>query len=163
MDISNAQLNRRLTERRNTTMLNITRLVITVFTATILFWSTCVSATISEDAMQNAIKNGATIFASTSLGSRGNSCMTCHRAGGRSEGMLPNGKPIPSLIGAAATFPHYNKRAGQVITLDMQINSCIKNALLGKQLPYNSNKMINLVSYLTSLSQGKKITIQGAH
>ncbi|RBL99013.1 hypothetical protein C3R74_12065 [Acidithiobacillus ferridurans] len=73
--------------------------------------------------------------------------------------MLPNGKSIPSLIGAAATFPHYNKRAGRVITLDMQVNSCIKNALLGKALPYDSKKMVALVSYLTSLSQGKKIDV----
>ena len=135
------------------------RFLISTLSASALLWCVTVSAETSINAMQNAIKNGSTLFASTSLGSRGNSCMTCHRGGGRSEGILPNGKSIPSLIGAAATFPHYNKRAGQVITLDMQVNSCIKNALLGKQLPYNSNKMIALVSYLTSLSQGKKINL----
>ena len=39
------------------------------------------------------------------------------------------------------------------------MQNAIKNALLGKQLPYNSKKMVALVSYLTSLSQGKKINI----
>ena len=135
------------------------RFFVSILSASALFSCVTASAEPSTNAMQNAIKNGATLFASTSLGSRGNSCMTCHRGGGRSKGMLPNGKSIPSLIGAAATFPHYNKRAGHVITLDMQVDSCIKNALMGKQLPYNSTKMVALVSYLTSLSQGSKINI----
>ena len=135
------------------------RFIVNLLSTSALLWCATASAETSTSAMQNAIKYGSTLFASTSLGSRGNSCMTCHRGGGRSEGMLPNGKSIPSLIGAAATFPHYNKRAGRVITLDMQVNSCIKNALLGKALPYDSKKMVALVSYLTSLSQGKKIDV----
>ncbi|MDA8113695.1 MAG: hypothetical protein M0Z43_03065 [Acidithiobacillus sp.] len=137
------------------------RFFVSILSASALFSCVTASAEPSTNAMQNAIKSGSTLFASTSLGRRGNSCMTCHRGGGRSEGILPNGKSIPSLIGAAATFPHYNKRSGRVITMDMQINSCIKNALLGEQLPYDSRRMVDLVSYLTSLSQGKKINVAG--
>ncbi|MBU2849526.1 hypothetical protein HF929_00145 [Acidithiobacillus ferrivorans] len=75
--------------------------------------------------------------------------------------MLPNGKKIPSLLGAAATFPKYNKRAGKVITLEMQVNSCIANGLGGMPLSSSGPKMVALVSYLTSLSQGKPVNIQG--
>ncbi|WP_035192128.1 hypothetical protein [Acidithiobacillus ferrivorans] len=115
----------------------------------------------AEQPMQAAIHEGDQLFAAASLGTKGNSCMTCHRGAGRVEGMLPNGKKIPSLLGAAATFPKYNKRAGKVITLEMQVNSCIANGLGGMPLSSSGPKMVALVSYLTSLSQGKPVNIQG--
>ena len=116
----------------------------------------------AENPMQATIHEGSQLFAATSLGVNGNSCMTCHRGGGRVEGMLPSGKKIPSLIGAAATFPRYNKRAGKVITLEMQVNSCIANALHGMPLSSDGPRMVALVTYLTDLSQGKPIKLQGA-
>ncbi len=115
----------------------------------------------AEKPMQAAIHEGGQLFAAASLGVNGESCMTCHRGGGRVEGMLPTGKKIPSLIGAAASFPRYNERAGRVITLGMQINSCITNGLHGMPLSYDGPKMVALISYLTDLSQGKPIDLQG--
>ena len=127
--------------------------------AALAFTAPALAAT--ETPMQAAIHEGGQLFAAASLGVGGNSCMTCHRGGGRVDGMLPNGKQIPSLIGAAATFPHYNERAGKVITLGMQVNSCITNGLHGMPLSYDGSKMVALVSYLTALSQGKPIELQG--
>lgn len=123
--------------------------------------SSAASAATSQYAMHEAIQEGAQLFASSALGTNGMSCMTCHRAGGRTEGRLPNGKRIPSLIGTAATFPHYNQRSGRVVTLEMQLEHCVQAGLGGKPLAYDSPKMVALLSYLTSLSQGKPIHLQG--
>jgi thiosulfate dehydrogenase len=123
--------------------------------------SSAASAATSQYAMHEAIQKGARLFASSALGTNGMSCMTCHRAGGRTEGRLPNGKQIPSLVGTAATFPHYNQRSGHVVTLDMQLEHCVQAGLGGKPLAYDSPKMVALLSYVTSLSQGKPIHLQG--
>ncbi len=112
--------------------------------------------------MQQTIHRGSLLFASSALGSNGRSCMTCHRGGGMVQGRLPNGKIIPSLKGVAAKFPQYNAKAGKVITLDMRINSCIQNALGGMPLSYNGKRMVAMVSYLTSLSEGNRIQLAGA-
>lgn len=134
-------------------------LCVVVGVAALAFTAPALAAT--ERPMQAAIHEGGQLFAATSLGVGGNSCMTCHRGGGRVDGMLPTGKKIPSLIGAAASFPRYNERAGKVITLGMQVNSCITNGLHGMPLSYDGPKMVALISYLTSLSQGKPIDLQG--
>jgi thiosulfate dehydrogenase len=116
----------------------------------------------SADPLADSVQHGKQLFTSAHFDGNGRTCNTCHRGEGRTAGMLPNGKPIPSLSNAAAIFPRYNKRAGKVITLQQQVHSCILNALQGKPPAYDSQDMTDLVSYLTSLSQGKSIAMGSA-
>lgn len=69
------------------------------------------------------------------------------------QGSLPNGAPIPSLVGAAAQFPKL-ARTGKVITLEEQVSHCVRGGLAGKPPAFNSPQMVDLIAYLTSLSKG---------
>ena len=95
----------------------------------------------------------ADLFAHESFGGAG-TCETCHLNGGRDAGKLPNGKAIPSLIGAAAAFPRYSPRVQSVITLSQQIARCIGGALKGTPPAFGSPDLVALDTYITSLSKG---------
>lgn len=99
---------------------------------------------------------GQKLFTSESFGGSG-TCETCHLEGGRAPGKLPDGRPIPSLIGAAAHFPRYAPRRGQVVTLTTQIANCIKGALHGTPPAYDSREMTALETYLASISKGAEM------
>ncbi len=109
--------------------------------------------------MQAAIDHGAALFAHDSFGGTG-TCDTCHVNGGRSPGKLPNGKPIPSLIGAAATYPQYRADEHRVVTLSQQIHRCIAGALHGKPPAPDSTDLADLEAYVASLSQGAVLKSQ---
>lgn len=112
--------------------------------------------------LDNAVQKGKQLFTQSSFGGNGRACQSCHLGGGMQQGQLPNGKPIPSLSNAAAIFPRYNARMNKVITLEDQVRSCVANAIEGTPPDYGSEEMNALISYLTSLSQGKKIDMGGA-
>ncbi|MBX5453417.1 MAG: cytochrome C [Acidobacteriia bacterium] len=107
----------------------------------------------AQAALQQAVQKGADLFAHESFGGAG-TCETCHLNGGRDRGKLPNGKEIPSLVGAAASYPRYNPRAQSVVTLSQRISGCIRNALKGTPPPLGSPDMVALETYLTYLSKG---------
>ncbi len=84
----------------------------------------------------------------------GVSCTNCHLNGGQRERALP-------LVGIAAAFPEYNKRAGRLITLADRVVDCFlrsENATGhgdGAALPTTSSKeVLALSAYLTWLSRG---------
>lgn len=117
-------------------------------------------------ALAQAVANGARLFATDSFGGhertlsgQPTTCATCHSHGGRTMGRLPNGKPIPSLINAAAIFPRYNPHMHRVVTLETQIRACVRNGLLGHPPAYGSRAMADLVSYLGSLAHGQPVAI----
>ena len=74
---------------------------------------------------------------------------------------MPNGTAIPSLSNAATIFPRFNPKANKVITLEDQLRNCIAGALQGKPPTYGSEQLMQLVSYVTSLAQGKPLDIGG--
>ena len=112
--------------------------------------------------LAKSVAKGKDIFIHDTFGGRGATCQTCHKAAGMGPTVLPNGKKFPSLASAATVFPHYDARAGKVITLEDKIHGCVAGALGGKPPAYGSTAMRSLVSYLTSLSQGKPINMGGA-
>lgn len=119
-------------------------------------------ATAAPGPLQQSIQHGKALFTSAHFGGNGRTCDTCHRGEGKAQGMLPNGKAIPSLRNAAAIFPRYNKNAGMVLTLQQQVHRCVMGALQGTPPAYGSPEMTDLISYLTSLSQGKAIEMGGS-
>ncbi|WP_287786858.1 c-type cytochrome [Acidiphilium sp.] len=129
------------------------RTAFVVAALTIPFAARAADTTVGEAALQQAVQKGADLFANESFGGAG-TCETCHLGGGREAGKLPNGKVIPSLIGAAAVFPRYSPRAGRVITLAEQIGGCIHNALKGTPPAPGSADLVALETYITSLSKG---------
>lgn len=110
--------------------------------------------------VQEAIGNGAKLFSHESFGGK-RTCDACHVNGGKGPGRTPDGRAIPSLENAAAIFPRFNARAGRILTLQDQIRSCIHGGLQGNPPPEGSNEVVDLLSYVTSLSQGKPIDMDG--
>ncbi len=122
----------------------------------------------ASQALEHAVQAGAHIFTTDTFGGHEQSfhgtrttCATCHVDGGRAMGHLPNGKKIPSLVNAVAIFPRYNPHMHKVITLETQIQACVRNGLLGHAPAYGSQTMVDLVSYLGSLAHGQKVAIGG--
>jgi cytochrome c553 len=101
---------------------------------------------------------GKKLFSDTSLGKTGTSCNSCHPNGGTTGGQMM-GTSIPSLKGAAATFPKYKIPAKRVITLSMMNNMCIEMIMEGKPLELNSNEAVALATYVTSFSKGEEIKV----
>jgi len=111
--------------------------------------------------LEQAIAQGKQLFTQPSFGGNGKTCQSCHLSGGTTAGKLPNGKTIPSLNNAAAIFPRYSAKRHKVIQLSDQVRGCIAKAIQGKPPAYGSARLNALVSYLTSLSQGKPIDMGG--
>lgn len=79
------------------------------------------------------------------------SCTNCHIAGGNTLGSKGGGI---SLAGVAAAYPTYNERSHTVIDLQRRINECFKRSMNGKPLPFDSEEMLALVTYMTWISKG---------
>lgn len=89
-------------------------------------------------------------FFNTVRGGKGKSCASCH--GGAS--------PQKSLDGAAAAFPKWSDRAGRVLSLEDQINMCLKGAMGAEPLKYKSGSMNGISLYVRSLSYGQKVNVE---
>jgi cytochrome c len=103
--------------------------------------------------LMQAVAQGKQIFEHDKFGGV-RTCSTCHLNAGTTLGRLPSGATLPSLVGAAAQFPHFNPRRQRIVTLEQQIVHCIKGGLQGKPPAYDSRQMTDLVVYLTALSKG---------
>ncbi len=109
---------------------------------------------IAKEKIQAALKIGKSMFYSPTLGSNGLSCAKCHVYSVGTY-MPKVGKTVRSLAGVAATFPRFNVKTHQVITLGERINMCIEHVLKGK--PLKGQKLNYLTLYVTYLSNGYKI------
>ena len=110
--------------------------------------------------LAKAIEKGKALFNNTKLGKTGTSCNSCH-PGGETSGGQVMGMEIPTLKGAAATFPKYKNPAKRVITLEQMDNVCIDMIMEGKPLKLGSDEAVSLAAYVTSLSKGVKIKVGG--
>jgi len=113
--------------------------------------------------LAKTVEQGKQIFMHDTFGGRGMTCASCHKAAGMGPTEVPGmDRKGPSLANAAAVFPRYKARVHKVITLEEQIRGCIHGALGGKEPAYDSDTMRALVTYVSSLSQGKTIDMGGA-
>ncbi len=123
-------------------------------------WGVCLPAQAAASSpMAKAIATGKQTFMHDTFGGSGKTCSSCHTDAGQGPTVTPNGGRFPSLDAAATHFPRYNARAGKVITLQDQVRACVTGALGGKPPAADSVTMTDLVSYLTSLSQGKPMAM----
>ncbi len=74
-----------------------------------------------------------------------------------------NGKTYASCfsnkgIGIAGNYPYWDKKQGQVVTLELAVNNCRKEN--GEEpLPYNKGKIAQILAYMASTSRGKKVHV----
>ena len=118
-------------------------------------------ATAAEPPLEKAIQDGKALFIHETFGGNGMTCQSCHAGGGVGPGKLPGGAAIPSLSNAAAIFPRFNQKANKVVTLEDQLRHCIAGGLQGKPPAYGSEHLTQLVSYVSSLAQGKPLDMGG--
>ena len=81
----------------------------------------------------------------------GLTCKNCHLGNDTEVGVIANAGP---LVGVVAGFPQYRSRDGAVNLLEQRINSCFERSMNGKPLPLDHPAMVDMVAYMTWLSQG---------
>ncbi|HZX35590.1 MAG TPA: hypothetical protein VFF54_03780 [Thermodesulfobacteriota bacterium] len=119
------------------------------------------------DTFKASVERGEKLFSDTTLGknSTGMNCATCHPAGGTIGGVVEmewKGTAmkalIPTLKGAAATFPKAIGPMKLVSGVAGQNNMCIMMFLKGTPLDLNTQAAVDLEAYVYSLSKGAKLT-----
>ena len=96
------------------------------------------------------VDNGQELFSAVK-GKAGKSCASCH------DGQNPSGG---SLEGVAANFPKFTKTAGQVTSLQKQVNACETKHMQSELTPLKSKEMVSMVLYVKSLSEGAPVNVK---
>jgi thiosulfate dehydrogenase len=115
----------------------------------------------ADETLESAVATGAHLFATATFGGNGRTCENCHQDGGKAPGQLGNRK-LPSLLNAAAIYPRFSPGAGQVITLEGQVQQCIKGGLAGMAPELGSADLVAITTYLGSIAKGQQVEIGGA-
>ena len=79
-------------------------------------------------------------------GSEGKSCSSCH-------------DDMDSMAGVKATYPKWNEGAGEVRTLQMQMNDCRTNRMGAEAWKYDKGAAINMEAALSSVSRGMPVNV----
>ncbi len=79
-------------------------------------------------------------------GSEGKSCSSCH-------------DDMDSMAGVKATYPKWNEGAGEVRTLQMQMNDCRTNRMGAEAWGYDKGPAINMEAALSSVSRGLPVNV----
>ena len=79
-------------------------------------------------------------------GSEGKSCSSCHN-------------DVESLKGVRAVYPKWNEEAGEVRTLEMQINDCRENRMGAEPWKYAGGSMDAMVGLISSVSRGMPVNV----
>ncbi len=82
----------------------------------------------------------------TADGSEGKSCANCHESPEAFEGVR-------------AVYPKWNEAAGEVRTLEMQINDCRENRMGADAWKYDGGDITNMVALISSVSRGLPINV----
>lgn len=80
-------------------------------------------------------------------GSEGKSCASCH------------GTPEESMPGVRAVYPKWNEAAGELRTLEMQINDCRENRMGAEKWGWTSGPMVNMTGLISVQSRGMPVDV----
>lgn len=118
---------------------------------------------------EQALVRGKALYNDAKVGRNGQTCNSCHPGGGTTGGEAEIGMkgrfpmnpklPIPTLVGAAASFPKYKVPNDAVVTLETMNNNCIKMFLMGDGLDLNTQQARDLATYVSSLSNGEEVAV----
>ncbi|MEZ5714522.1 MAG: sulfur oxidation c-type cytochrome SoxA [Paracoccaceae bacterium] len=92
--------------------------------------------------VENAMKTWETVE-----GTEGKSCASCH------------GTPEESMKGLRAVYPKWNEAAGEVRTLQMQVNDCRTTRMGAEAWKYDSGKAIDMDALMAYVSRGMPINV----
>ena len=79
-------------------------------------------------------------------GSEGKSCADCHGASEEMAGVRP-------------VYPKWNEEAGEVRTMEMQINDCRENRMGAEPWKYAGGEMVNMTGLMASVSRGMPVNV----
>ncbi|MBI6630082.1 sulfur oxidation c-type cytochrome SoxA [Pontibaca salina] len=80
-------------------------------------------------------------------GSSGNSCASCHE------------DAAESMVGVSATYPKWNEEAGQVYTLQNQVNACRTERMGAEPWAYDAGPALNMEALIASHSRGMPVNV----
>lgn len=83
---------------------------------------------------------------STAEGSEGKSCMDCHGA-------------VEDMAGVKPVYPKYVEAAGEVRTLQMQMNDCRENRMGAEPWKYDASAAVAMEALLSSVSRGMPMNV----
>ncbi len=124
-----------------------------------------------KDSQESTLAMGEKLFNDTkALSTNGQSCASCHPGGGTTGGEAetpmaseatgkPYKLPVPTLVGAAATFPKFKVPNDQVIDLTDMQNNCIMMFMAAQPPAKNSKQARALTAYVSSLSNDDKVSV----
>ncbi len=79
-------------------------------------------------------------------GAAGKSCASCH-------------ENPEALKGVRAVYPRWNETAGEVRTIEMQVNDCRENRMEAEPWKYTGGDMVNMVALISSVSRGLPVNV----
>ncbi len=82
----------------------------------------------------------------TADGTEGKSCADCHGA-------------ADDMAGVKATYPKWNEAAGEVRTLQMQMNDCRENRMGADAWKYDAGAAIDMEALLSAVSRGLPVNV----
>ncbi|EPX85598.1 sulfur oxidation c-type cytochrome SoxA [Salipiger mucosus] len=82
----------------------------------------------------------------TAEGSEGKSCADCHN------------EP-ESMAGVRTVYPKWNEEAGEVRTIQMQMNDCRENRMGAEPWKYDASAAINMEALISSVSRGMPMDV----
>ncbi|NIR50613.1 hypothetical protein GWO43_18895 [candidate division KSB1 bacterium] len=124
-----------------------------------------------KETQEEYIEYGEKLFNSKdALSTNGQACTSCHPGGGTTGGEAetpmkseltgkPYKLPIPTLVGAAATFPKYKVPNDAVITVGDMANNCVMMFMAAQPLDHKSKEFKALSAYVTTLSNDDKVSV----
>lgn len=80
-------------------------------------------------------------------GTEGKSCASCH------------GDASESMKGVRAVYPKWNETAGEVRTLETQINGCRTEQMGAEPWKYSGDDMVSMTALLASVSRGMPVNV----
>ncbi|HMB13893.1 MAG TPA: sulfur oxidation c-type cytochrome SoxA [Roseovarius sp.] len=83
----------------------------------------------------------------TAEGDAGKSCASCH------------GDVEDSMEGVRAVYPKWNEDAGEVRTLEMQVNACRTENMEAEPLKYTGTEMTSMLALISSVSRGMPVNV----
>ncbi|MBV7396347.1 sulfur oxidation c-type cytochrome SoxA [Mameliella sediminis] len=83
----------------------------------------------------------------TADGSEGKACADCHD------------DPESSMVGVAATYPKWNEEAGELRTVQMQVNDCRVNRMGADAWKYDAGGAVAMEALINSVSRGMPVNV----
>ncbi len=82
----------------------------------------------------------------TAEGSEGKSCASCH-------------DDPESMAGVRPVYPKWNEEAGELRTLEMQVNDCRTTRMGAEEWKWSGTEMVNMTALISSVSRGMPMNV----